>query len=163
MDRFSPGRPHSPKILAGMLTAFLSLLLVSCSPKTGTADKDRFPLIANTGELDAASSRAGAKLLVLDLSADWCMPCRLLEPTLHELSSEFREKAVFYRVDVDNSQELARSFGVRGIPYVLFLKQGKVVYSLTGLNPKETYAKVLGICGGPATAEECSGQLKERM
>jgi thioredoxin 1 len=145
------------------MTVFLSLLLFSCSPKKETADKDRFPLIANAEELDAASSKAGARMLVLDLYADWCMPCKLLEPTLHELAGEFKEKAVFYRVDVDQSQDLARSFGVRGIPFVLFLKEAKVVYSLTGLNPKETYAKVLGICDDSTSAEDCAGQIKEKM
>lgn len=159
----SPARTCAPILLAGLLTLMFALLPVSCSRKTETADKDRFPLIADAEELGVASSKAGTKMLVLDLSADWCMPCKRLEPTLHELADEFKDKAVFYRVDVDQSQDLAYSFGVRGIPYVLFLKKGKVVFSLTGLNPKETYAKALDICDDTTGAENCAGQLKEQM
>jgi thioredoxin 1 len=149
-------------IIAGLIIT-LSLLISSCSKTTETAAKDRFPLIADAAELDKASHKAGTRMLVLDLSADWCMPCKLLEPTLHELSKEFKEKAVFYRVDVDNSRELAASFGIRGVPFVIFFKDGKVVYSLAGLNPKENYAKVLGICSDTATAEGCADRLKEKM
>lgn len=150
-------------MITGILTVSLSLFMVFCSKSTETADKNRLPLIANAGELDTALHKAGARMLVLDLSAVWCMPCRLLEPTLQELSKEYKEKAVFYRVDVDKSSELAGSFGVRGIPYVLFFKGGKVVHSLTGLNPKENYAKVLGICSDTTTAEGCVELLKEKM
>lgn len=152
-------------ILTRLLTIALSLLVFSCSKKTEppAIEIDRFPLIASSDELTAASQKAGAKMLVLDLSADWCMPCKLLEPVLHELSKDFKEKAVFYRVDVDKSRDLAASFGVRGIPYVLFLKDGKVVYSLTGLNPKENYAKILSICPDSSTTDQCAGLLKEKM
>lgn len=158
-------RRYRLSILACLLTAGLSPLFFSCSKKAEPPVTEivRFPLIANSDELTAASHKAGTKMLVLDLSADWCMPCKLLEPVLHELSKEFKEKAVFYRVDVDKSRELAASFGVRGIPYVLFLKDGKVVYSLTGLNPKENYATVLTICPDSSTTDQCAGLLKEKM
>lgn len=157
------GHFHRLTTIAGLLTAALSLPMFFCSKTAETADKDRFPLIVNAEDLDKATHKAGTRMLVLDLSAEWCMPCRLLEPLLHELSKEFKEKAVFYRVDVDKSRELAGSFGVRGIPFVLFFKDGKLVYSLTGLNPKENYAKVLSTCSDTVTAEGCADQLKEKM
>jgi thioredoxin 1 len=151
-------------ILTRLLTITLLLFIFSCSKKTETAAaNDRFPLITNTDDLTAASHKAGSKMLVLDLSADWCMPCRLLEPVLHELAEEFKEKTVFYRVDVDKSRDLAASFGVQGIPYVLFLKDNKVIYSLTGLNPKENYMKVLSSCPNASSADRCADLIKEKM
>ncbi len=102
-------------------------------------------------------------MMVLDLYADWCGPCRILAPTLHELAAEFKGKADFYRINVDKSPDLARSFGVRGIPYVIFMMEKKPVYALTGLNPKENYQKVLTICGGAASADECVNLLNEKM
>jgi thioredoxin 1 len=163
MKPFLSGNLYRLTTVSGFLTLTLFLIFSSCSKPKDTSEKDRFPLIANASELDVASKKAGTKMLVLDLSADWCMPCKMLEPTLHELSTEFKGKAVFYRVDVDKSSELASSFGVRGIPYVLFFKKGKVVYTLTGLNPKENYAKVLGVCNDTLTADQCADQIKEKM
>lgn len=163
MQRYSHGNFKRLFLFIGLLATAWSLPLFFCSKTAETAAKNRFPLITDEKELDTASQKAGAKMVVLDLSADWCMPCKLLEPTLHELSKEFKAKAVFYRVDVDKSYQLAGTFGVRGIPYVVFLKGGKTVYSLTGLNPKENYAKVLGCCSDSSTAEQCADQITKKM
>jgi thioredoxin 1 len=150
-------------VITGLLAAMIILPLFSCSKTAETAEKDRFPLITNAEEIGLASQKAGHRMLVLDMAAEWCMPCKLLEPTLHEISKEFKGKAVFYRVDVDKSREFAASFGAQGIPFVLFFKNGKTVYSLTGLNPKENYTKVLGMCSDTTNTDECAALLKEKM
>ena len=62
-----------------------------------------------------------------------------------------QNKAFFYRVNVDRSPDLVRAFGVRGIPYIVFMKQNKAVYTLTGVNPKESYRKILDICKGTSS------------
>jgi thioredoxin len=141
----------------------LALALISCGPSKTETNGNDLPLITNSEELSAASDKAGDRMVVLDLYADWCMPCKVLQPVLHELAVEYKNKAFFYRVNVDRSPDLVRAFGVRGIPYIVFMKQNKAVYTLTGVNPKESYRKILDICKGTSSPDECVGQLNERM
>lgn len=63
-------------------------------------------------------------VVVVDFFATWCGPCRMLAPTLEELSKEYEGKAKIYKVDVDNDENLARSFGILSIPTLLFFKDG---------------------------------------
>lgn len=139
------------------------LFLFSCGKSSDQKVFEKLPPVATQHELDSVSALAGSKMIVLDLYADWCMPCRLLAPTLHELSQKYKGKAAFYRINIDQCFELAQSFGVRGIPYVVFMKAGKPVYSLTGLNPKENYEKILTLCAGAATPDACVAILNEKM
>jgi thioredoxin 1 len=143
------------------ITALCALGFCNCSKSTGNSSS--LPLIATSEELAAAATNAGSRMVILDLYADWCGPCRMLSPTLDELAKENKGKADFYRVNVDKSAALAQSFNVRGIPYVVFMKNGSGVYALTGIHQKEDYEKVISICDGAATAEECIKKLNEQL
>lgn len=81
--------------------------------------------------------------VLLDLWADWCGPCRALAPTIDELANEFAGKARIAKLDVDANPVTAAQFGVRSIPTVLIIKEGKVLERLVGLQSKETYAELL--------------------
>ncbi|UCH97453.1 MAG: hypothetical protein JSV88_11530, partial [Candidatus Aminicenantes bacterium] len=83
------------------------------------------------------------KLMVFDLYADWCGPCKVLSPMLEEIARENKDKASFYKINVDHHPRLAAAFKVSGIPYVVFLKNKTVVYALTGLYPKDAYVKAI--------------------
>lgn len=142
------------------------MTMLSCNaPKerNSPVSGEQIPAITTQGELDTAIVAAGNRMVVLDLYADWCMPCKILEPTLVEISRNFKGKAFFYRINVDRSPELARSFRVRGIPYVVFMKNGKGVYALTGINPKETYEKIIGLCENSGSADECIETLNGKI
>lgn len=82
-------------------------------------------------------------LLVFDLYADWCTPCKLLSPMLEKISDEKKSSARFYKINVDKHPDLARSFGVSGIPFVVFVKNKTAVSALTGLQSKEAYIRVI--------------------
>ena len=123
----------------------------------------QMPVLSAQAELDTAMAKAGDRMLVLDFYADWCRPCRMLAPTIDKIAEEYKNRAYFYRVNIDLSPELSRAFGVQGIPYIVFMKKGKAVYALTGINPEEYYTKVLTICDGPGSPEECTRQLNEKM
>jgi thioredoxin 1 len=74
---------------------------------------------------------------VVDFWAPWCGPCRMVGPIIDELSIEYAGKVNFYKINVDNEQELAGIFGVRSIPSMLFIpKEGKPKMSVGAL-PKE--------------------------
>lgn len=72
---------------------------------------------------------------VVDFSATWCGPCRMLAPVLEQLSEEMAGKVNFYNVDVDDDSDLAAGFGISSVPTVLMLKEGKVVDQSVGFRP----------------------------
>lgn len=75
------------------------------------------------------------KLVVVDFYADWCMPCRFLSPVLEKLSKYFKD-VEFYKINVDENQELAFEYGISSIPTVLFFRKGKVVGGFVGAMPE---------------------------
>jgi thioredoxin 1 len=78
-------------------------------------------------------------LILIDLYADWCDPCKLLEPIMEEIARGNVYGARIYRIDVEQNRSLARSLGMTGIPYVVYFKDHAVVHSRVGLFPKEIY------------------------
>lgn len=83
----------------------------------------------------------GSRPTVIDFYADWCGPCRMLAPVLDELAAEYSGKVDIYKVNTEDSPELASMFGVRGIPAILFIPlQGEPAMS-SGFMPKESFQK----------------------
>lgn len=76
------------------------------------------------------------KLLVVDFFATWCGPCKKLSPTLDEVSEEFGHRVNIVKVDVDESEDLAMTYGIRSVPTVLFFKNGQQVDKFVGALPK---------------------------
>ncbi|MEM0214937.1 MAG: thioredoxin [Archaeoglobaceae archaeon] len=75
------------------------------------------------------------RLVVVDFYADWCMPCRYLSPILEKLSKEYKD-VEFYKLNVDENQELAFEYGISSIPTVLFFKKGQIVGGFVGAMPE---------------------------
>jgi len=76
-------------------------------------------------------------LLVVDCWASWCMPCKMLEPVIKELSKEYTDRVVFGKLNVDDNRELAMKFGIMSIPTLIFFKDGNMVETLIGAVPKQ--------------------------
>lgn len=77
-------------------------------------------------------------LVFVDFYADWCMPCKVTEPIVHDLAEEFKD-IKFVKVDVDQSQELAGQYQIFSIPTFLIFKDGKVANQLVGAMGKESF------------------------
>lgn len=73
--------------------------------------------------------------VVVDFYADWCGPCKIIEPVIHKLSEEYSGKVKFVKVDTDANQELAMQFGIMSIPTVMFFSKGKVQDIVIGAVP----------------------------
>ena len=94
---------------------------------------------------------------MIDFYADWCGPCRNIAPFFEELSNEFSEQAVFVKVNTQTADKIAESFRVSGIPYFVFMKNGRQIDSLTGANKEQLKEKLVSALN-KADAKSSSGK-----
>lgn len=78
-----------------------------------------------------------SNIAVIDFSATWCGPCKMLAPVLETVSDELEDKANFFNVDVDENPGLAVKYGITNIPALVILKKGEKVAQQVGFQPKE--------------------------
>ena len=82
------------------------------------------------------------KKVVVDCYADWCGPCRMLGPVLEEVSEE-KTDYTFYKLNVDDAEEISMKYGIMPIPTVLVFDNGELVNKSVGLIPKEDIFELL--------------------
>jgi len=80
---------------------------------------------------------------IVDFYADWCGPCKMVEPILQELAQEYQGKLNIYRVDTQAQQELAAAFGIQSIPSILFVPLNDKPQMAVGALPKKTLEKAI--------------------
>lgn len=104
-------------------------------------------LEVGSANFDAEVLKSATPVLV-DFWAGWCMPCRMLAPVVDEIAGEFAGKVKVVKVNVDENQDLATRFSVRGIPSLLVFKDGEMVDRLVGAQPKSAIATKLAALNG---------------
>jgi len=75
--------------------------------------------------------------VLLDFSAVWCVPCRMIAPVVDQLAVEYKDKLKVGKMDVDESPKTPAKFGIRGIPTLLLFKGGELKETLVGALPKD--------------------------
>jgi thioredoxin len=80
---------------------------------------------------------------IVDFYADWCAPCKMVDPILKELAKEYEGKIVIYKINTDNERELAAAFGIRSIPTYLFIPAKGNPQTARGAMPRDSFVKVI--------------------
>ena len=94
------------------------------------------PVTIEDSNFDEVVLQAKIPVLV-DFWAPWCGPCRMVAPVVDELAEEYEGRVSFGKVNVDESPNVARKFGVMSIPTLIIFKDGKPVSNIVGFRPKD--------------------------
>ena len=82
--------------------------------------------------------------VLVDFTAIWCGPCKMLEPVVVQLSQEWDGKVKFVKMDVDDNTNLAMQYGVMGVPTLILFVNGNPVQRLSGYQPKDRIISKFG-------------------
>ena len=96
--------------------------------------------VINEKEFESATKEG---LVLVDFFASWCGPCRMMAVILEDVQKELEGKVEIYKVDVDNDEKLARSFGIMSIPTLILFENGKEVEKHIGLWQKEDLIDII--------------------
>ena len=83
------------------------------------------------------------KPVLIDFSADWCGPCKMLAPILKQVKDSLGERISIIKIDVDKNQELASKYQVRGVPTMILFQNGKQLWRQSGVLTKEAIIKII--------------------
>ncbi len=82
-------------------------------------------------------------VVVVDCTASWCGPCKLVAPLMDQLSERYDGKATVSKLDLDSNKAVAKRFGIKSIPAVMFFKNGELVDTLVGVKPYSTFSETV--------------------
>ncbi|XP_061487840.1 thioredoxin-like [Rhineura floridana] len=92
--------------------------------------------VASLTEFQTQLMSAGEQLIVIDFSATWCGPCKMIKPFFHSLSEKYPD-VVFVEIDVDDAQDVAAHCDVKCMPTFQFYKNNKKVHEFSGANKEK--------------------------
>jgi thioredoxin 1 len=97
--------------------------------------------IQSESELDELI--ANESVLVVDCTATWCGPCKLVAPLIDQLNEAYSDRAQIRKLDLDEHKSLAKRFEIKSIPAVMFFKGGEQVETLVGAKTYDEYSTEL--------------------
>lgn len=90
-----------------------------------------------TGATFAEDVLTAERPVLVDFYADWCAPCKQLQPILEEVASELDERLSVVKVDIEQERELAGRFGIRSIPTLMLFEGGAAAVTMIGMTSKD--------------------------
>jgi len=85
----------------------------------------------------------GDKPVLLDFSAEWCQPCKMMGPILTDVSKQLGDKVRILKIDVDKNPSIAQKWRIQGVPTIMIFKQGKQLFRQSGVIPAAQLVSVL--------------------
>lgn len=79
----------------------------------------------------------------IDCWAEWCTPCKMVEPTIHQIAQEWKGKVKVGKLNTDDNSDTALEYNILGIPTFLLFKDGQLIDRMTGLNPTPVFTQFL--------------------
>jgi thioredoxin 1 len=105
--------------------------------QSGGIDMGTATFIQDETEFDSLLS--SESMLVVDCTATWCGPCKLVAPLMDRLADDYSDRIKVFKLDLDNNKPVAKRFGIRSIPAVMVFKQGELMETLIGVKPYEEF------------------------
>ncbi|MBI3166812.1 MAG: thioredoxin [Chloroflexi bacterium] len=90
------------------------------------------PIHVNDIEFENAVLKSSTPVVV-DFWAPWCQPCRMIAPVLENLAGEYADRLIIAKVNTDENSQWANTYGIQGIPTLLFIKDGQVKDTIVGV------------------------------
>ena len=109
-------------------------------------DSEKSEVVVDIDESNAAAmliEESHKRLIVADFWADWCEPCKALMPILEKIANEYQGAFLLAKINADSQQMIAQQFGVRSLPTVVLVRDGKPVDGFAGAQPESTIRQLL--------------------
>ncbi|MEI6330052.1 MAG: thioredoxin family protein [Pseudanabaena sp.] len=87
--------------------------------------------------------RASTSLLVVDCTASWCGPCKVIAPFIDQLAENYSDRAKVMKLDIDAHRALGKELGLKSIPAVIFFKDGEVMETMVGVKTYDDYSNTI--------------------
>lgn len=116
--------------------------IASGRPRCASCKRD-LPWVADATDADFAQVTETSELVLVDLWAPWCGPCRMVAPVLESLAARYAGRVKVVKVNVDDNPQVARTFDASSIPTLVFLRDGKPVDRVVGAQPEPALASTI--------------------
>ncbi|MFC1811477.1 thioredoxin family protein [Thermodesulfobacteriota bacterium] len=138
-----------PVILFRLFIAVMAVFFIS-SCENYSSRKDRTSEVESTVGIIKSEVQfvniietSKERLLMFEMYADWCAPCRVLAPVVEEIARENADSVTVYKINTEENKALAASLRIPGLPFVLFMKNKEAMHSMLGLYPKDAYVRAI--------------------